>query len=100
MSTWAIMPLYYYNDVYMQSEDVDNIYANLYGYKYFGFATAPGNTLSLQIASEPDKLDPALNSTVDGACLAILAFSVCSPMMRTDSWFLIWLKAMKRVTMR
>ena len=75
MSTWAIMPLYYYNDVYMQSEDVDNIYANLYGYKYFGSATAPGNTLSLQIASEPDKLDPALNSTVDGACLAILAFS-------------------------
>ncbi|HJA92013.1 MAG TPA: peptide ABC transporter substrate-binding protein [Candidatus Eisenbergiella merdipullorum] len=75
MSTWAIMPLYYYNDVYMQSQDVDNIYANLYGYKYFAFATAPGNTLSLQIASEPDKLDPALNSTVDGACLAILAFS-------------------------
>ena len=75
MSTWAIMPLYYYNDVYMQSEDVDNIYANLYGYKYFAFATAPGNTLSLQIASEPDKLDPALNSTVDGACLAILSFA-------------------------
>ena len=75
MSTWAIMPLYYYNDVYMQSEDIGNIYCNLFGYKYFGFATAPGNTLSLQIASEPDKLDPALNSTVDGACLAILSFA-------------------------
>ena len=75
MSTWAIMPLYYYNDVYMQSEDIGNIYCNLFGYKYFGFATAPGNTLSLQIASEPDRLDPALNSTVDGACLAILAFA-------------------------
>ena len=75
MSTWAIMPLYYYNDVYMQSEDIGNIYCNLFGFKYFGFATAPGNTLSLQIASEPDRLDPALNSTVDGACLAILAFS-------------------------
>ena len=35
----------------------------------------PTNTLDLQIASEPDKLDPALNSTVDGACLAILNFS-------------------------
>ena len=75
MSTWAIMPIYYYNDVYMQSEDIGNIYCNLFGYKYFGFATAPGNTLSLQIASEPDRLDPALNSTVDGACLAILAFA-------------------------
>ena len=75
MSTWAIMPIYYYNDVYMQSEDIGNIYCNLFGYKYFGFATAPGNTLSLQIASEPDRLDPALNSTVDGACLAILSFA-------------------------
>ena len=75
MSTWAIMPIYYYNDVYMQSQEVEGIYYNLFGYKYFAFATAPGNTLALQIASEPNKLDPALNSTVDGACLAILAFA-------------------------
>lgn len=75
MSTWAVVPLYYYNDVFLQKTDVDGIYANLFGFKYFGFATAPDNVLSLQIASEPDKLDPALNTTVDGACLAILAFS-------------------------
>lgn len=75
MSTWAVIPLYYYNDVYMQKTDVDGIYSNLFGFKYFGFATSPTNTLALQIASEPNKLDPALNSTVDGACLAILAFS-------------------------
>ena len=75
MNTWAIIPLYYYNDVYMQKTDVENIYSNLFGFKYFGFAKTPDNTLSLQIASEPNKLDPALNSTVDGACLAILAFS-------------------------
>lgn len=75
MSTWAVVPLYYYNDVYLQKTDVDNIYSNLFGFKYFGFATTPTGTLALQIASEPDKLDPALNSTVDGACLAILAFS-------------------------
>lgn len=75
MSTWAVVPLYYYNDSYLQKTDVDGIYANLFGYKYFGFATAPNNELALQIASEPDKLDPALNSTVDGACLAILSFS-------------------------
>lgn len=75
MSTWAVVPLYYYNDSYLQKTDVENIYANLFGFKYFGYAKTPDNTLSLQIASEPNKLDPALNSTVDGACLAILAFS-------------------------
>lgn len=75
MNTWAVLPIYYYNDVFMQSTDVEGIYYNKFGFKYFGFAKAPGNVLSLQIASEPNKLDPALNSTVDGACLAILAFS-------------------------
>lgn len=75
MDTWAVVPLYYYNDSYLQKTDVDGIYANLFGFKYFGFATTPNNELALQIASEPDKLDPALNSTVDGACLAILSFS-------------------------
>lgn len=75
MSTWAIVPLYYYNDVYMQKTDVENIYSNRFGFKYFGFAKTPDNTLSLQVASEPNKLDPALNSTVDGACLAILSFA-------------------------
>lgn len=75
MNTWAIIPLYYYNDVYMQKADVENIYANHFGFKYFGFAKTPDNTLSLQVASEPNKLDPALNSTVDGAALAILSFA-------------------------
>lgn len=75
MATWAVVPLYYYNDVYLQKTDVEGIYANLFGFKYFGFAKAPNNELSINLASEPDKLDPALNSTVDGACLAIMAFS-------------------------
>ena len=35
MATWAIVPLYYYNDVYLQKTDVENIYSNL-----FGFSTA------------------------------------------------------------
>lgn len=75
MDTWAVIPLYYYNDVYMQKTDVEGIYSNLFGFKYFGFAKTPTNTLALQVASEPNKLDPALNSTVDGACLAILSFA-------------------------
>ena len=75
MDTYAVIPLYYYNDVYMQKEDVSDIYANLFGFKYFAFAKAPDNELALQIASEPNKLDPALNSTVDGACLSLLSFA-------------------------
>ena len=33
------------------------------------------NTLRINLASEPDYLDPALNSSVDGACLAANSFS-------------------------
>lgn len=75
MSTWAVVPIYYYNDIYMQSTDVDGIYANLFGFKYFQNATAPDNTLNVNLASEPAHLDPALNSSIDGACLAIMGFA-------------------------
>ena len=75
METGAILPLYYYNDIYMQKSDVTNIYSNLYGFKYFMFAEAPETTLRINLASEPDTLDPALNSSVDGACMIVNSFS-------------------------
>ena len=79
METFAVIPIYYYNDLYMQKANVDGIYANAYGFKYFQAATKTGSsddkTLFLNLASEPDYLDPALNSSVDGACLAIASFS-------------------------
>ena len=75
MQTYAVIPLYHYNDLYMQRNTVDGIYANLFGFKYFQYATVEGkDTLNLNLASEPDYLDPALNSSVDGACLAIASF--------------------------
>ena len=75
MDTGCIVPIYYYNDVYMQKPTVDGIYSNAYGTKYFMYATNGDSTkLRLQLASEPDKLDPALNSSVDGACLAANSF--------------------------
>ena len=40
MDTWAVIPLYYYNDSYMQNTDVDGIYANLFGFKYFEIGRA------------------------------------------------------------
>ena len=76
MDTGAIVPIYFYNDVYIQKEAVTGIYSNAYGFKYFMFAeNGDSDVLRLNLASEPDKLDPALNSSVDGACLAVTAFS-------------------------
>lgn len=75
MGTGAIVPLYYYNDIFMIKPDVKGVYFNNFGTKFFDQATKEGSTtLKLQLASEPDKLDPALNSTVDGAILAAAAF--------------------------
>jgi len=39
MDTWAVIPIYYYNDIYMQKTNVDGIYATVYGMKYFMYAT-------------------------------------------------------------
>ena len=79
MSNFCIVPIYYYNDVYMQQEYVTGNYSNVFGTKFFMYATlsedAPTQALRLNLASEPDYLDPALNSSVDGACLAANAFT-------------------------
>ncbi|MBO4537312.1 MAG: hypothetical protein J5694_00395, partial [Erysipelotrichaceae bacterium] len=76
METGAILPIYYYNDTYMQSSKVDGIYSSLFATKYFYYATKEGDTtLKINLSSEPDHLDPALNSSVDGACLAANSFS-------------------------
>lgn len=39
MDTWAVVPIYYYNDVYMQKENVSGTYATVFGMKYFMYAT-------------------------------------------------------------
>ncbi len=76
METGALLPIYYYNDDYMQSSKVDGIYSSVFGTKYFMYATkGDETTLKLNLASEPDHLDPALNSSVDGACLAANSFA-------------------------
>lgn len=38
MSTWAICPIYYYNDVYMMKENVSGIYVTPFAMKYFMYA--------------------------------------------------------------
>ena len=77
MATNCIIPIYYYNDVYMQKDYVSGIYSNPYETKFFMYTTLSNgsDTLRLNLSSEPDFLDPALNSSVDGACLAANSFS-------------------------
>jgi peptide/nickel transport system substrate-binding protein/oligopeptide transport system substrate-binding protein len=77
MATNCVIPIYYYNDIYLMKDYVSGIYSNPYATKFFMYGKL-GNgsdTLRLQLSSEPDFLDPALNSSVDGACLAANSFS-------------------------
>ena len=71
METGCILPVYYYTDVYMISPKVDGFYSNPLGYKYFQNTTVDGkgDSLPVCLASEPDTIDPALNSTVDGTTM-------------------------------
>ena len=77
MSTGAICPIYFYTDPYMISKTVNGFFANPLGYKYFMYTTTTDNldTLNVCIASEPDTLDPAANSAVDGATMLAHLFS-------------------------
>ena len=77
MDTGALLPLYFYTDIYLQKDYLTNVYWTPFGYKYFMFANLDNgsDTLRMYLASEPDKLDPALNSTVDGAILVINSFA-------------------------
>ncbi len=77
MSTGAIVPLYFYTDIYMLDDSVKGFFSNPLGYKYFSKVTVDGKTdnLNVCLASEPDTLDPALNSTVDGATLVSHLFA-------------------------
>ncbi|MBQ5992300.1 MAG: peptide ABC transporter substrate-binding protein [Clostridia bacterium] len=77
MATNCVIPIYYYNDIYLQKPYVEGIYSNPYATKFFMYSkmTNGEKTLRLNLSSEPDYLDPALNSSVDGACLAANSFS-------------------------
>lgn len=77
MSTGCIVPLYFYTDIYMLDDSVEGFYSNPLGYKYFQNTTVngSGDSISVCLASEPDTIDPALNSAVDGATLVSHLFA-------------------------
>ncbi len=39
METWAVVPIYYYNDIFMMKSNVEGIYTTITGMKYFMYAT-------------------------------------------------------------
>lgn len=77
METGCIVPLYYYTDLYMVDDTVNGFFSNPLGYKYFMYTDVDGKTESISVclASEPQTLDPALNSAVDGATTVAHLFS-------------------------
>ena len=91
MSTGAIVPIYFYTDLYMLDDSVEGFYSNPLGYKYFHYTTVNGSDASINvcIGSEPDKIDPALNSAVDGATLLGHLFAGLAKWQKDDSGKLV-----------
>ncbi len=77
MATGIVVPLYFYTDLYMLDDSVEGYYGTPLGFKYFDKTTVNGknDSLSVCLASEPDTVDPALNSAVDGGTLASHLFA-------------------------
>ncbi|MDD5863038.1 MAG: ABC transporter substrate-binding protein [Firmicutes bacterium] len=77
MSTGCIVPLYFYTDLYMLDDGVEGFYSTPLGFKFFQNTTlnGAGDSLAVCLASEPDTIDPALNSAVDGGTMCSHLFS-------------------------
>ncbi len=77
MFTGMIVPLYYYTDLFMAATGVEGVFTTPTSIKIFKFSTLDdvGTNMNICLASEPDTIDPALNSSVDGATYVTHAFS-------------------------
>ena len=77
MATGCLTPIYNYTDLYMLNPKVEGFYSIPLGYKYFQNTTVDGkgDSLPVCLASEPDTIDPALNSAVDGATMLCHLFA-------------------------
>ena len=77
MDTGCIVPIYFYTDLYMVDDSVEGFFSIPLGYKFFSNTTVngSGDTISICLSSEPDTLDPALNSAVDGATMTANMFA-------------------------
>ena len=76
MSTGCLCPLYYYTNPYLLNKDVEGFYVTPLGFSHFEACTVAGagDAINVTYGSEPDTLDPALNSAVDGATTLVHTF--------------------------
>lgn len=76
MDTGCITPIYYYTDIYMLKSSVSGFFSSPTGTKYFlGCDNGGRSNMSVCLASEPESLDPAHNTTTDGSSLISHLFS-------------------------
>jgi peptide/nickel transport system substrate-binding protein/oligopeptide transport system substrate-binding protein len=60
----------------MMKDYMTDVVCNVFGMKFFLYCqmTNGSDEININLSSEPDKIDPALNTTVDGGCLAVNSF--------------------------
>ena len=77
METGCLCPLYYYTNPYLLNKDVEGFYVTPLGFSHFEGCTVAGagDSINVTYGSEPDTLDPALNSAVDGATTLVHTFA-------------------------
>ncbi|MDO4537866.1 MAG: ABC transporter substrate-binding protein, partial [Coriobacteriales bacterium] len=76
MATGALTPIYYYTNPYLLNKKVEGFYVTPLGFSHFEKCTVDGkgDSIAVTYGSEPDTLDPALNSAVDGATTLVHTF--------------------------
>ncbi len=77
MDTGCLCPIYYYTNPYLLNKDVEGFYVTPLGFSHFEKCTVAGagDSINVTYGSEPDTLDPALNSAVDGATTLVHTFA-------------------------
>lgn len=77
MKTGCIIPVYYDTDVYLISEKLNGVYSDSRGCKFFTKAVIKdsANPLKASVCTEPDTLDPALNTSVSAGSVISHLFS-------------------------
>lgn len=77
MDTGCLCPLYYYTNPYLLNKDVEGFYVTPLGFAHFEKTTVAGagDSINVTYGSEPDTLDPALSSAVDGATTLVHTFA-------------------------
>ncbi len=74
MDEWVFAPLLYYSDIYMVKPELANgFYSTPLGMKYFMNVKGVEN-LNVCLGSNDNTMDPAINSSVDGASMIFHAF--------------------------